>query len=238
MITDKHMNDGKLEDKPYREAIGSLLYLSIISRPDINFAVNYLSRQVGDPKANHWKMVEHVFRYLRGTENFGIFFDGKCKLQVYTGSNYGGDEADRCSTSGVLVENGGPIIWMAQKQKIAAISSAEAEYRAAVLGIQEISWLRRVIKELKLQDLTEPCNLIMGNQASIRMLENVEEGKITKSKKHVEIKRKFINQHVGKTVKPINIKSKDQVADIFTKPLSKGPFLYLRGKLLKEECWI
>lgn len=124
-------------------------------------------------------MVERVFRYLRGTENFGILFGGNCKLQAYTDSNYGGDDADKCSTSGVLTENGGPIVWFAQKQKIAAISSAEAEYRA-VLGIQKISWLHRVIKELKLQNLSEPYNLIMDKQASIHMLENIEEGKITK----------------------------------------------------------
>ena len=237
MITTKFVNDKELKDKPYREAIGSLLYLSTISRPDISFTVNYLSRQVCQPKVSHWKMVERLFRYLQGTKDFGIFFDGKCKLQVYTDSNYGGVDLDMCSTNGVLVNYGGPIIWFAQKQKVTAISSAEAEYRAAVLGIQEVSWIRRIINELKMEHLIKPTDLFIDNKASIHMLENVEEGKITKSKKHIEIKRKFINQHIGKTVNPVYIKSKDQLADIFTKPLSKGPFLYLREKLLKEECW-
>lgn len=68
------------------------------------------------------------------------------------------------------------------------------------------------------------------------MLENADEGKITKGKKHIEIKRKFIQGHVGKTIDPEYVKSKDQVAEIFTKPLSKGRFNYLRGKLLMEEC--
>ena len=174
---------------------------------------------------------------MRGTENFGIFFDGNCKLQVYTDSNYGGDDMDNCSTSGVLVENGGPIVWFAQKQKIVAISSAEAEYRAAVSGIQEVSWIRRVIKELNLQELCEPSSLIVDNKASICMLRNAEEGKINKSMRHVEIKRKFVSKHVSKTVIPVYVNSKEQVADIFTKPLTKGLFLHLREKLLKEECW-
>lgn len=90
---------------------------------------------------------------------------------------------------------------------------------------------------MKIQDLTKPTDLFIDNKASIHMLENVEEGKITKGKKHIEIKKKLINQHIGKTVNPIYIKSKYQLADIFTKPLSKGPILHLRGKLLKEECW-
>lgn len=110
MITNKLVNDKDLKNKSYREAVGSLLYLSIISRPDISYAVNYLSRQICKLKVSHWKMIERVFRYLRGTENLGIFFDGKYKLRVYTDSNYGGDDENRCSTYGVLMENGGPIV--------------------------------------------------------------------------------------------------------------------------------
>ena len=226
MITNKLVNDKELKNKPYREAIGSLLYLSTMSRPDISFAVNYLSRDVCQPKVSHWKMVERVFRYLQGTKRFGIFFNSNCNHQVYTDSNYAGVDSDLCSTSGIIVENGGPIVWFAQKQKFTVISSAEAEYRAAVLGIQEVSWIHRVIKELKMQDLSNPTDLFIDNKASINMFENVNEGKITKGKKHIEIKRKFINQHVGKTVNPIYVKSKDQLAEIFTKPLRKGLFLY------------
>ena len=62
---------------------------------------------------------------------------------------------------------GGPIVWFAQKQKVTAISSAEAEYRAAVLGIQEVSWIRRVVKELKMQDLSNPTDFFIDNKASI-----------------------------------------------------------------------
>lgn len=109
-----------------------------MARPDISFTVNYLSRHVSKPNTSHWRIVQRVFRYLRGTEDFGIFFSKKGRLQVYTDANYGGDGTDLNSTSGILVNYGGPIVWMAQKQKVTAISSAEAEYRAAVLGVQEV----------------------------------------------------------------------------------------------------
>lgn len=95
-----------------------------------------------------------------------------------------------------------------------------------------------MIKELKLQDLLEQSKLIIDNKAAINMLKNVEKGKITKDKKHVEIRRKFMKHHIGKTVSPIYVRSKNQLGDIFTKALRKDPFLYLREKLLKEECWI
>lgn len=64
MKTDKEnlVNDEPLEESvPYREAIGSLLYLNTISRPDISFAVNYLSRYCNDPMQSHWKTVKRVF---------------------------------------------------------------------------------------------------------------------------------------------------------------------------------
>jgi len=237
MLTNKLMNDKDLTNKPYREAVGSLLYLSTMTRPDISYAVNYLSRHVNRPKVSHWRTVQRVFRYLQGTEKYGIFFSKNAKLQVFTDANYGGDDTDMNSTSGILVDYGGPIVWAAQKQRVTAISSAEAEYRAAVLGIQEICWIRRIMKELKIQAVNKPSKLFIDNKASMKMLENVDEGKITKGKKHIEIKRQFIQDHVGRTVDPDYVKSKDQLADIFTKPLSKGRFIYLRTKLLKEECW-
>ena len=237
MLTKRKINDKALKNKPYREIVGSLLYLSTISRPDISFTVNFLSRQVSNPSVSHWKMIERVFRYLKGTEHFGIFFNGKAELKAYTDSNYGGVESDMISTSGVLIDHGGPIVGIAQKQSITSISSPEAEYRAAVTGIQELCWIRRMILELGMTDLTKPTDLFVDNKPTIHMLENAEEGKLTKGKKHIEIRRKFNNQHVGKTVHIVYINTKEQIADIFTKALSKGSFEKLRRKLLKEECW-
>lgn len=221
MQTEQKMNDKILKDKPYREAIGSLLYLSTISRPDISFAVNYLSRKVSKPNVSDWKMVERVFRYLRGTEHFGIFFDGEARLKSYTDSDYGRTETDMISTSGILIELGGPIVWTAQKQSVTSTSSAEAEYRAIASGIQEVCWIRRIMAELGMQNMIEPTDLFVDNKAAIHMMENAEEGKITKGKKHIEIRRKFINQHINKTVRLVYINTKEQIADMFTKALNK-----------------
>ena len=213
------------------------MYLSTISRPDISFAVNYLSRRVSKPNVSDWKMIERVFRYLRGTEHFDIFFNGDANLKAYTDSDYGGTEVDMISTSGILIELGGPIVWIAQKQSVTSTSSAEAEYRAATNGIQEVCWIRRMITELGMQQMTKPTDLFVDNKAAIHMMENAEEGKVTRGKKHIEIRRKFINHHVGKTVRLVYLNTREQVADIFTKALNKKFFEKLRQELLKEECW-
>ncbi|KAK9687962.1 hypothetical protein QE152_g35890 [Popillia japonica] len=238
MLTDEgnFVNDRPLSKSvPYREVIGSLLYLATISRPDISFAVNYLSRFNSKPMESNWKMVKRVFAYLKGTINYGIRFSGASDLVAYTDSDYAGDIHTGHSTSGVLVMRGGPVVWYAQKQRLVATSTAEAEYRAAVSTIDDICWIRRLGRELEILKSDEPATLYIDNQSAIHMLKNTHEGKITKGKKHIDIPRKFIQEHVGKTVKVQHVKSSDQLADIFTKALTRKSFLELRSKIIKEE---
>lgn len=239
MMTEEEnfVNDKPLDkSEPYREAIGSLLYLATISRPDISFAVNYLSRFCSRPMTSHWKMVRRVFQYLNGSIHFGIHFNGDTELVAYTDSDYGGDNHTGHSTSGVLILLGGPIVWYAQKQKLVATSTAEAEYRAAVSSIDDICWIRRIGTELKFLNSNTPTDLYVDNKSAIHMLQNTYEGKITKGKKHIEIQRKFIQEHIGKTVNLKHIKSSDQLADILTKPLNRKIFEEIRCKIIKEEC--
>ncbi|XP_044741974.1 secreted RxLR effector protein 161-like [Chrysoperla carnea] len=239
MITsqENYINDKPLEkSKPYREAIGSLLYLAIISRPDISFAVNYLSRYNSKPMKTHWKMIKRIFAYLKGTIKFRISFNGSSQLIAYTDSDYGGDVNTGHSTSGVLIMRGGPIVWYSQKQRLVATSTAEAEYRAAVSSIDDVCWLRRIGKELNILEIEEPTTLFIDNQSAIHMLKNMSDGKITKGKKHIDISRKFIQEHIEKTVKLKHVKSSDQLADILTKPLARKIFQNLRSKIIMEEC--
>lgn len=239
MVTDEgnYENDRPVPaGTPYREAIGSLLYLATISRPDISFAVNYLSRHSSGPMMSHWKMVGRVFQYLRGTVDYGIKFDGGSELVAYTDSDYGGEEESRKSTSGVLLMRGGPLVWFSKKQHVVANSTAEAEYRAAVSSIDDVSWMRRICKELRILETDEPTTLYVDNESAITMLHNSHEGKTTKGKKHIEISRKFIQQNIGKTVLPRHVQTSCQLADILTKPLGKNLFIKLREAMVKEEC--
>ena len=59
--------------------------------------------------------------------------------------------------------------------------------------------------ELQISDVNKPSNMFIDNQAAINMLNNTSEGKVTKGKKHIEIKRKMIKSHINKTVIPIYI---------------------------------
>ena len=178
-------------------------------------------------------MVKRVLRYISGTLDYGILFNGGQDLVAYSDSDFAGDAVTGHSTSGVLLMRGGPIVWFAQKQCLIASSTAEAEYRAAVAALDEVSWIRRLVSELGRLDQGQPTPLCNDNQSAVQMLENTHKGKITKGKKHIEIPRKFIQQHIGSTVELKKVKSQDQLADILTKPLTKGTYEKLRDEIVK-----
>jgi len=83
----------------YQQAIGSLLYLAICTRPDILFPVNKASRKAKDPNYEDWYNVIKIFRYLKGKPNYGLKYSGNLKLNVYVDANYGGGVETRKSTT-------------------------------------------------------------------------------------------------------------------------------------------
>ncbi|XP_063797814.1 uncharacterized protein LOC134965248 [Pseudophryne corroboree] len=107
----------------YRKAIGKLLYIVTVTRPDISTAVGILSRKVSKPTQMDWNAVKRVICYLKGTIN------KKLKLSASTSHKLTGhvDSNDRKSTSGYLFSIGEEIIsWIRKKQSSIALSSTEA----------------------------------------------------------------------------------------------------------------
>ena len=98
----------KVDATLYRSIVGSLRYL-VHTRPDIAFAVGYVSRFMEDPREDHWAAMKRLLRYVKGTVDQVIVFDRWR------------------STSGVLVFLGSaPISWLSLKQKVVALSTCEA----------------------------------------------------------------------------------------------------------------
>ena len=59
---------------PYREVVGSLMYLMITSRPDISFAVGQLAMYMNCHGPQHHAAAQHVLRYLQGTRDVGLTY--------------------------------------------------------------------------------------------------------------------------------------------------------------------
>lgn len=86
----------------YRKALGSLMFLAIISRPDISFAVGLVSRFVDKHDASHWQAVKRILRYLSGTSSFGIMYGkGGSNLELlgYLNADFAGDVTTRRPTT-------------------------------------------------------------------------------------------------------------------------------------------
>ena len=106
------------------------------------------------------------------------------------------------------------MTWKNKKQKVVALSSAEAEFRGIAKGIIEILWLQKLLDELGFSQ-TKPCKLYCDNEAATWILENPVQHDRTK---HVEVNRHFIKEKLDKKVISLpSITSKNQIADILTK---------------------
>ena len=142
----KATDDDELVDESlYQSAVGSLQYLSTMTRPDITFAVSNVAKYCSKPTKEHWIAVKRIMRYLKGTHNLGLTYKKSDSNSCvgFSDSDWAGDLDDRKSTSGYIFQVGGTAIsWKSRKQSCVALSTAEAEYIALSLAAQEAIWLR------------------------------------------------------------------------------------------------
>ena len=144
---------------PYREAIGSLIYCAVATRPDIAFPTSLLAQYMENPGRVHWEAVKRIFRYLSGTKDWRLTYGTTDKfLEGYTDAD-GSSQEHRHAISGyVFLINGGAVSWSSKKQELVTLSTAESEYVTATYAAKEALWLRRIIGEVY-QPLNDPIIL-------------------------------------------------------------------------------
>jgi transposase InsO family protein len=206
--------------RKYPEAVGCLMYLTL-TRPDITYAVNQVSRYTKNPGMQHWNAVKRIMRYLKGTTDYTMTLGGddSMRLHTYTDADWAQDRDDRRSTSGYVCYLGVTLVsWGVRRQKTVAMSSAEAEYMAASDAVKEILYLRQILSQLGVEQI-EPTTLLMDNQGAEDMTHNPA---YHDRSKHIDIRYHFIRERVDDgTIQPKHVSSKDMKADIMTKPLSR-----------------
>lgn len=221
-----YMKRNEVEDpletnNTYRKAIGSLLYISTNTRPDIAVSTSILASKVSEPTQSDWTEVKRIFRYLKTTLNKKLklgseFEDENENLEGYVDANWGGDENRRSNTGYLFQVYGGTICWSSKRQKSVALSSAEAEYIALAESVQEAIWLDKLLKELNVK-VEKPIVINEDNQSCIKML---NAGKFRQRTKHIDIKYHFVRELVADNF--ISVKycpSTEMKADLLTKPL-------------------
>eukprot|EP00168_Porphyra_purpurea_P007201 TRINITY_DN1892_c0_g1_i2.p1 TRINITY_DN1892_c0_g1~~TRINITY_DN1892_c0_g1_i2.p1 ORF type:complete len:307 (+),score=35.93 TRINITY_DN1892_c0_g1_i2:2413-3333(+) len=159
------------DKSPYLELVGSLLYLSTTTRPDISLAVGTLARYMHEPEEQHWRTTKTVMRYLAGTADFGLLYSGGAILAGYTDAGFAGDVESRRSTSGWLfMINGAPISWQSRRQPMVSTSTTEAEYLAAAAAAKEALWLRKLLADLG--EPLRPVRIAEDNTACLSLINN------------------------------------------------------------------
>jgi len=220
---------------PYRNLIGALLWIARASRPDILFAVIYLSKFATCHGEQHFKAAKRVLRYLVSTVDKKLTFhrqpvSTELNVKVYTDSDWAGDSSDRKYFSGSFVFlNGCCISWHCKKQSTVALSSVEAEYMALSDATRETLYVHNLLSEFFTVTIPIPVN--MDNNGAGYIAENDINNKLTK---HIDIRHHFVRQYVHqKVIELFYVPTVDNVADIFTKALGPEVFTRLASMLLR-----
>ena len=236
-MTDESLLPLSLQDVSlYRQMVGSLMYASISTRPDITHATNIVARSMSNPSQADMVRVRRIFKYLTKAKQYGLVYSnqhhgGEVKLCAYSDADWGGDISDRKSTTGYCTfMNDNLISWATKKQSTVALSSCEAEYMAISEVVKEIMWMRILLTELEIRVET-PTIIYVDNQAAIKISEHDSAHDRTK---HIAIRHYFIRDCIDDgSVKLEWVRSEDQLADILTKPLTPATFISIRDRLIK-----
>jgi hypothetical protein len=207
----------KMKDVPYREAIGSLMYAAIATRPDIAYAVGILSRFSDNPGLVHWEVAKRVLRYLKGTKDWWLVYGGKKGGLVGYADADGSMNEDRHAVSGYafLIE-GGAVSWSSKRQEIISLSTTEAEYVAATHASKEALWLRSFIS-LVFSPLVNPTILHCDNQSAIALARDHQYHARTK---HIDIRFHFIRWVVEENkITLVYCPTEEMLTDTLTKAL-------------------
>ena len=225
-------DDGELFSDPemYRRLVGKLNYLTV-TRPDIAYPVSIVSQFMSSPRTTHWAVLEQILCYLKGAPGRGILYGnhGHSHVECFSDADWAGSKIDRKSTTGYCVFVGGNLVsWKSKKQNVVSRSSAESEYRSMAQSTCELIWIHQLLCEVGINN-SLPMKLWCDNQAALHIASNPVFHERTK---HIEIDCHFVREKIQQNlISTSHVRTGEQLADIFTKPLNGPRIDYICGKM-------
>lgn len=206
-----------MRDKPYREALGALMYISVASRPDITYAVAQLAKFGENPGPTHWTALKRVYAYLKKTRSLRLTLGGSDDTHLLGYSDADGmSNEDRHAISGYVFLIGGAVSWSSKRQEIVSLSTVEAEYVALTHATKEAIWLRNFLTEVYRAPL-DPVTLYGDNQGALAL---AHDDKFHARTKHIDIRFHFVRYAVETNkIKLVYCPTEDMTADVLTKAL-------------------
>lgn len=224
---------------PYRQVLGALLYATQAVRLDGSYAVSKLARYMNNYNIAHWRGVQQLLRYFKGTTDIGITYNGKHDtntniLEGYVDADWAADIDTRRSQTGyIFYLNGGPVSWQSKKQTTVALSTVEAEYMAMSAATQELLYLRQLLEDLGFPQ-RNATTLYEDNQGTMALATG--RGGMAKRTKHIDIRHHFVKEKIAAAQLKIEyVPSALQRADIMTKGFAVAKFRELRELALGAE---
>jgi predicted aconitase with swiveling domain len=215
---------GKSVDQTlYRSMIGSLLYLTT-SRPNIMFSVYMCARFQASTKEAHLVVIKRILRYLKRTPSIGLWYPKGASFQLieYSNLDYTGCKIDRKRTFGGFHLLGRSLVsWSSKMQNSVALSTIEAEYITAGACCAQIIYMKQTLLDYGV--VLEKVPLLCDNESTIKLVNNLVQHSRTR---HIDIRHHFLRDHVAKNdISLEGVRTKDQLANILTKPLDKLGFV-------------
>ena len=259
-------DDRRTSNFDYPAAIGCLIHLSNTTRPDISNAVRALSAYTSNYTDIHIKFIKRVLKYLEGTAELGLFYaaNGGDELSAsastfskenfmellngFSDSSWADNYHDGTSNSGICILLGlCLIVWKANKQRLIAKSTMEAEYVAMAACIENIQDIRHLLSEVvdapilkattldnagdnAIQNVVKATKIYGDNIASITVGNSNFN---TRRSRNINVKFHIVKDSVREGVVSLHYTpSKENKADFFTKCLGGPTFMYLRSMFM------
>lgn len=216
MVNDENDITGTV---PYQELIGSLLYISQCTRPDIAFSVNNASRFNSRHCKTHWEAVLRILKYLSGTADYKLKYSGPREdLCAFSDADWASDIDKRRSCTGSLLKLAGAAIsWQSKRQDIVAMSSTEAEYIAMSSTVREVEWTKQFINGLQ-PNAIKTVTIYCDNESAIK-LGNI--AAFRERTKHIDIRHHHIREKVERNeIRLRHVGTNNMIADSLTKPVT------------------
>jgi hypothetical protein len=215
----------------YHRIVGSVRYL-IHTRPDLTYAVRYVSRFLEQPTEEHLQAVKKILRYITETLQYGLRYGRRTattRLVGYCDSNLAGNIDTRKSTTGAMFFLSKSLVsWQSLKQRVVALSSCEAEYIAATTTATQAIRMARLLGEL-LRREPDVVELKVDSKSALALVRNPV---FHEHSKHIDLRYHFIQNCLAEgIVSATYINTVDQLADILMKALGRVKFQELRARI-------
>lgn len=202
---------------PYQKLIGSLMYLAVLTRPDLSYSLSYLSQFNNCYNETHFNYAKRILKYLQKTKHYCLMYHkDNVELTGFVDADWASDSLDRKSYTGFcFVMSGSVISWQSKKQKTVSLSSTEAEYVALSEASREAVYLGNLMYELTGQKCV--IKLKCDNQSALKLATSHQSH--TRSK-HIDVRFHYVRDAVeNKLINIEYISTQEMPADLLTKGL-------------------